>query len=119
MGTSTFEVLFKLKGHQRIILVDAVLNTKEEVGTLFRLPAEEITNATKEVSKIFLHGLKWNQALAYSKKILGDDYPEDIQVYLVAISNTKLETGMSQEVSRAGDKVVDYILEDLNLSKRT
>ena len=27
MGTSAFEVLFQLKGHERIILVDAVINT--------------------------------------------------------------------------------------------
>lgn len=33
MGTAAFEVLFGLKGHQRIILVDAVLNSGEPVGT--------------------------------------------------------------------------------------
>jgi len=53
--------------------------------------------------------------LSYSKKILGDDYPEDIQVYLIAVENTKLDTALSEEVKEAGDKVVQHILEDLKL----
>ena len=38
MGTSAFEILFQLNGHQRIIVVDGVLNSGEEDGTLFHLP---------------------------------------------------------------------------------
>ena len=57
--------------------------------------------------------MKWDQALSYAKKILGDDYPEDIQVYLIAVENTKLDTLLSSEVKNAGDKVVNHILEDL------
>ena len=47
------------------------------------------------------------------KKILGDEYPEDIQVYLIAVENTKLETEISDAVKKAGDKVVQHILEDV------
>jgi len=43
MGTGTFEVLFKLKGHNKIILVDAVINTNEPIGTIYKVPASEIT----------------------------------------------------------------------------
>ena len=35
MGTSAFEILFKLKGHQRLIIVDGVINSGEADGTLF------------------------------------------------------------------------------------
>ena len=42
MGTSAFEILFKLKGHQRMIIVDGVINSGEVDGTLFSLPASEI-----------------------------------------------------------------------------
>ena len=113
MGTAAFEVLFGLKGHQKIILVDAVLNSGESVGTLFKLPAEEVMKAPEDDPLVFLHGMKWDQALSYAKKILRDEYPENIQVYLVAIENTRLEVEMSEEVKSAGDKVVNYILEDL------
>lgn len=113
MGTAAFEVLFGLKGKDKIILVDAALNTNEPVGTLFKVPAEEVMKAPQEDPLVFLHGMKWDQALSYTKKILRDDYPEDIQVYLVAIENTKLEVDLSPTVKAAGDKVVNHILEDL------
>jgi len=116
MGTAAFEVLFGLKGHDKIILADAVLNSNEPVGTLFKVPAEEVMKAPQDDPLVFLHGMKWDQALSYTKKILREEYPEDIQVYLVAIENTKLEVDMSDAVKEAGDKVVQHILEDLNLS---
>mgnify|MGYP003847287035 FL=1 len=116
MGTAAFEVLFGLKGHDKIILVDGVLNSNEPVGTLFKVPAEEVMKAPQDDPMVFLHGMKWDQALSYTKKILQDEYPEDIQVYLVAIENTKLEVDLSAIVKEAGDKVVQHILEDLNLS---
>ena len=115
MGTAAFEVLFGLKGHQKIILVDAALNTNEPVGTLFKVPAEEVLRAPQEDPLVFLHGMKWDQALSYAKKILQDEYPDDIQVYLIAIENTKLEVDLSDTVKVAGDKVVEHILDELKV----
>ena len=117
MGTAAFEVLFKLKGHDRIILIDAVLNTNEPVGTLFKVPAEEVLRAPQDDPMVFLHGMKWDQALSYAKKILQEEYPNDIQVYLIAIENTKLEVDLSDPVKQAGDKVVTHILDELNQLK--
>ncbi len=114
MGTSAFEVLFGLKGHQKIILIDGVINTNEPVGTLYKVPAEAVMRAPIEDPMVFLHGMKWDQALSYAKKILKDEYPEDIQVYLIAIENTKLEVELSSQVQEAGDKVVNLVLEDVN-----
>ncbi|WP_422858748.1 hydrogenase maturation protease [Flagellimonas sp. S174] len=113
MGTAAFEVLFGLKGHDKIILVDAVINTNEPIGTLFKVPAEEVLRAPEEDPMVFLHGMKWDQALSYAKKIMGEAYPEDISVYLIAIDNTKLEVDLSRTVKEAGDKVVNHILEEL------
>ena len=113
MGTAAFEVLFGLKGHSKILMVDAVINTNEPVGTLFKVPAEEVLRTPQDDPMVFLHGMKWDQALSYAKKILGDEYPDDIQVYLIAVENTKLETEISDAVKKAGDKVVQHILEDI------
>ena len=112
MGTGAFEVLFKLKGHQRIILIDAVMNSGEPDGTLFKVPAEEIASAPQDDPMVFLHSIKWNQALSYAKKILGNEYPEDIQVYLIAITDTRLEMQLSEPVRIAGDKVVQLVMEE-------
>lgn len=114
MGTSSFEVLFQLQGHDRLILVDGTINSGEPVGTLFKLPAQEVMSAVQDDPMVFLHSLKWDQALSYAKKILQDQFPDDIQVYLIAIDNIKLEVGMSEEVEKAGDKVSKLILDDLS-----
>ena len=109
MGTSAFEVLFQLKGHSRIIIVDAVINTGEIAGTLYKLPANEINAQINDDPMVFLHSLKWDQALSYSKKILREEYPEDIQVYLIAVDNLKLDINLSEAVKNAGDKVIELI----------
>jgi hydrogenase maturation protease len=109
MGTSAFEVLFQLRGNERIILVDGVINTGEPDGTLYHLPASEIDAAIQEDPMVFLHSLKWDQALSYAKKILQEDYPEDIGVYLIAITNTKMDVGLSPEVVAGADRLVDII----------
>ncbi len=97
MGTSAFEVLFELKGHERIIIVDAVINSGEPEGTLFQLPANAIEAHIQDDPMVFLHSLKWDQALSYAKKILREEYPEDIQVYLIAVENTKLDIALSEK----------------------
>lgn len=113
MGTGAFEVLFKLKGHQKIILVDAVINTGEAPGTLYKVPAAEVAAAPQEDPMVFLHSIKWDQALSYAKKILREAYPEDITVFLIAIDNTKLDMQLSETVQQAGDKVVALIQQEL------
>jgi hydrogenase maturation protease len=113
MGTSAFEVLFHLKGHTRIILADAVLHSGEPDGTLFRLPASEITSAIREDPMVFLHSLKWDQALSYAQKMLREAYPRDISVYLVAISDTRLDIQLSEPVRQAGDRVAQLISESI------
>ncbi|MEM9821840.1 MAG: hydrogenase maturation protease [Bacteroidota bacterium] len=113
MGTSAFEMLFQLKGHEKIILVDAVINTGEPVGTTYKLPASEIEAEIEEDPMVFLHSLKWSQALSYAKKILGEEYPQDIDVYLIAIDSTRFNVGMTEEAIIGGDKIVKVLLEDL------
>lgn len=114
MGTAAFEVLFKLKGHDRIILVDAVINSEEPVGTTFRLPAEAVEAEIEDDPLVFLHGLKWHQALSYARKMLGEEYPEEVLVYLIAIDSTRFNVGMSDEARQGGDKVVKVLIDELS-----
>ena len=114
MGTSAFETLFKLKGHQRIIIVDGVINSGEPDGALFHLPASEIRAQIQNDPMLFLHGMKWDQALSYAKKMMREEFPEDaIDVYLIAISEIKLEMLLSETVKSAGDRLIEKILNDL------
>lgn len=117
MGTSAFEVLFSLKGHEKIIIIDGVINSGEPDGTLFKLPAQEIHTHIQEDPLVFLHSLKWDQALSYAKKIMGDEFPENqVSVYLIAISNTKMDIELSPKVQKAAHRLVDKIKQDIQPS---
>ena len=114
MGTSAFETLFKLKGHERIIIVDGVINSGEVDGTLFCLPASEIDAQIQDDPMLFLHGMKWDQALSYAKKLMGNEFPENkIAVYLIAISEIKINMELSDTVKAAGDKLITTIINEL------
>ncbi len=113
MGTSAFEILYKLKEYDHLILVDAVLNSNEPVGTLFKLPAEQIQTSVEDDPMVFLHSLKWDQALSYARKMLGDDYPSTIEVYLIAIDSTRFNTDMTQAAKEAADRLVDLVTKEL------
>ena len=95
--------------------MDGVINTGEPDGTLYRMPASAVNASIQDDPMVFLHSLKWDQALSYAKKILGAEYPEDISVYLISVSNTRLDLGISDAVQQAGKKVTDLILEELGL----
>lgn len=110
MGTGAFEVLYKLRGHSRIIIVDAVVNSDEAAGTLFAVPAEDVRRAPIDDPMVFLHSIKWDQALSYAKKILLDEYPEDITVYLIAIDDTRLEMQISEPVKQAGNRLIETLI---------
>jgi Ni,Fe-hydrogenase maturation factor len=61
---------------------------------------------------VFLHSLKWHQALSYAKKMLLDDYPEEIEVYLIAIEDTRFNVGMTEAAKKGGDKVINLLIEE-------
>lgn len=114
MGTSPFEILFQLKGHGQIIIVDGVVNSGEADGTLFHLPASEIQAQIQDDPMLFLHGMKWDQALSYAKKLMGSEFPENnISVYLVAISEIRINMELSSTVKQAADRLVETILSNL------
>ena len=46
--------------------------------------------------------------------MLRDEYPENIDVYLIAIDSTKFNVGMTDEAIAGGDKVVKLLLDELN-----
>jgi hydrogenase maturation protease len=117
MGTSAFEILFKLKGSQRMIIIDGVINSGHPDGSLFCLPASEIEAQIQNDPLVFLHGMKWDQALSYAKKMMADEFPRDqIQVYLIAISDTKIGIDMSDTIRSAGDRLVSDILNEVSKS---
>lgn len=113
MGTNGFEILFALKGHTKIIVVDAVNGEPKQLGEIYKVPADELLKAPENDPMLFLHGMKWNQGLSYAKKIMGDEYPKDINAFLISITNTSIIEKMNPEVMLSGDKVVEIIKNEI------
>ncbi|MEM8560572.1 MAG: hydrogenase maturation protease, partial [Bacteroidota bacterium] len=106
-----------LRGHDRLRFVDAALNTGHPVGTVFKVPAEQLEREVNSDPLVFLHVLKWNQALSYARQILREQYPDDVEVYLVAIENTGLDAEMSPAAETAVDRVVEALADELGLAE--
>lgn len=109
LGSAAFEVIFALRGHDRFLLVDAVTGTGEPAGTLFAVPAHVIEQAPRQDPVVYLHGLKWSQCLGYARRILGDAYPTDITVHLIAVDDLEHDMRISPPVLAAGARVVDLL----------
>jgi hydrogenase maturation protease len=113
MGTSTFDLLFALRGHDRFICVDAVTDTGHPPGTIFQPPVEAVERPPVDDGLVYLHGLKWTQALAYARRLLGDAFPRDVQVWLVAVDDLSFTLELTPPVAQAGATLVDRIAEEL------
>ncbi|HNP72030.1 MAG TPA: hydrogenase maturation protease [Kouleothrix sp.] len=79
-GTAGMDVAFKMRGADRVIIVDAAW-TGAAPGTLFQVPGEELENLPPLGAN--LHAFRWDHALAFGRWLLKDEYPHDITVYLI------------------------------------
>lgn len=113
MGTSTFDLLFALRGHDRFVCIDAVTDSGHPAGTIFQPPIEAVERPPVDDGLVYLHGLKWTQALAYARRLLGEAFPKDVQVWLVAVDDLSFSMALTPEVEAAGHRLVDRITEEL------
>ena len=112
-GTSGMDTMFQARGSDALIIVDANISDSEP-GSIFEVPGSELDNAYDAAYS--LHDFRWDHALHAGKKIFGDEYPEDVTVYLIEVSATELGLEQSEPVLEAVDKVVDMILARINAS---
>lgn len=80
-GTAGMDVAFKMRGADRVVIVDAA-RTGADPGTLYQVPGAELENLPP-LEGINLHAFRWDHALAFGRWLLKDDYPRDITVYLI------------------------------------
>jgi Ni,Fe-hydrogenase maturation factor len=43
--------------------------------------------------------------------------PQDIDVYLIAVENTKFNVGLTEAVKEGGDKMVDLLIQEVRSTK--
>jgi len=112
-GISVFEILFKLRDYSQLILIDSSTQISNPLGTWVQIPERRINDLAQPEPWAFLDNLKWEQTLAYAKKVLKEHYPKKVEVYVVPIHNTRLQVNMSEEVKKAGDGIVKQLSQKL------
>jgi hydrogenase maturation protease len=106
-GTSGMDVMFKAKGSDSLIIVDANLSNSKP-GELFIVPGEELANIPEPSYN--LHDFRWDNAIYAGKKIYADAFPDDISVYLIEATSVDLGLGLSSAVEETAKVVVSKII---------
>lgn len=105
-GTAGMEVMFRARGAERLIMVDAS-NSGSEPGAVFQVPGAELERGHEPTYS--LHDFRWDHALYAGRRIFGTDFPTDVTVFLIEASELGLGFELSEPVSLAANKVVTDI----------
>ena len=107
-GTSGMDVAFRMRGTDRVVLVDACTSGGEP-GSIYRMRGEDVEQLPP-LDGINLHSFRWDHALAFGRWVLKDDYPTDIVVYLIEAASFGFGDPLSELVEAAVDELVDHLL---------
>lgn len=108
-GTAGMDAAFQIAGAQLAIIIDACC-TGAEPGTVFRVPATELANLPA-VSGVTSHSFRWDNAIAMGRWLLGEAFPDDVEVYLVEVASTIAGAVLSDQAIAGMRQVVDEIVE--------
>lgn len=106
-GTAGMDVAFQMRGAERVVLIDAC-TSGHEPGTVFKLPGPEVEDLPP-LSGLHTHMFRWDNALAFARWLLGDDYPSDVTVYLVEASSFEPGGMLSPKVRAGMERVLALI----------
>ncbi|CAO5170597.1 hydrogenase maturation protease [Frankia sp. AiPs1] len=114
-GTAGLDTAFAMRGARRVLIVDAA-RTGAAPGTVVRVPADRLAALSDQPPSLPQpHAVRWDQALAFARWLLGDDFPTDIVVYLVEAACLDLGADLTPAVRRSLERVHTMILDDLIL----
>jgi hydrogenase maturation protease len=109
-GTAGIEVMFRAKGSDRLIIVDAS-STGSEPGAVFEVPGAELEALPSPSYN--LHDFRWDHALAAGRKIFAE-FPKDVTVYLIEAENLGFSLELSPAVQNSSEIVFSKIVTTLN-----
>ena len=110
-GTAGMDVAFKMRGREKVVIVDASL-TGAAPGTLYRVPGEELEELPP-LDGINQHAFRWNHALAVGRWLLKDAYPHDVVVFLVEAASTEPGADLTPPVAAAMERAIGLVLAEV------
>lgn len=112
-GTAGMDVAFQMRGKDKVIIIDAA-KTGEKSGTVYKVPGKVLENLPP-LTDIHTHNFRWDNALAFGRWLLKDEYPKDITVYLIEGENFEFGEVLSPIIRETMEILALKLLEDLRL----
>ena len=105
-GTAGMDVMFRVRGAERVVIVDAC-RSGSEAGAIFRLPGREAMTPTQH--RFTLHGLRWDHALYAGCQMFGDGFVDRTVVILIEADSLDFGLALSAPVQSAAQRVAQML----------
>lgn len=105
-GTGGMDVMFRARGADKLIIIDAS-RSGSEPGAIYQVPGEELE--AKRETAYSLHDFRWDHALYAGRKIFAASFPTDVTVFLIEAGVLAYGLELTAPVQRAADKVIATI----------
>jgi len=107
---ATPDILSRLEGYDRLVVIDAIQLGSAPVGTVHRFSLDDL-NSTLRYSSA--HDINFATAFSMGKE-LGYDMPADIRIYAVEVKElNRFSEGCTPEVSGKLDQITRQICREL------
>jgi hydrogenase maturation protease len=110
-GTAGMDVAFKMRGRDKVVVVDAAL-TGAVPGTVYRVPGHELEELPP-LDGINQHAFRWNHALAVGRWLLKDAYPREVVVLLIEAGSTQPGADLTPAVAAGMERALELVLAEV------
>lgn len=110
-GTAGMDVAFAMRGVKKLIIVDAC-QSGDEPGSIFKVPGEELEELPP-VTGLHMHSFRWDNALAFGRWLLKDEYPQEVVVYLVEVGGLAYGEPLTPPVQGGMERLIGMILDEV------
>ena len=109
-SAATMDIIPKLAGYERLVVLDAVQLGTEPVGTVHRFSLADLASTIRRSSP---HDINFATALQMGIE-WGYDIPEDIRIYGIEVKELlRFSENCTTEVREKLNEIVEIILDDL------
>ena len=110
-GAAGLSLLELIKGHERLIIADAILTNNTEVGKIHRLTLKDLAKTNNSITP---HDAALATTLEIGNSLFPGEMPREVVVYGVQIPNVEQFSGrMTPAVKAAVSEVVRLILAEI------
>jgi len=109
-SAATMDIIPKLAGYERLVVVDATQCGSVPPGTVQRFSLDDFADTVRSSSP---HDINFATAFGMAKK-WGYDIPRDIRIYgIEVVELSKFAEGCTPPVAEKMDEIVEHIVNDL------